>query len=107
DNVPGVPGIGPKTAIQLIEQYGSIEEIVQNAAEIKGKRPREALLANADAAHLSKQLVTIGTDLPIELNLEALQREEPDRDRLREIFLDLEFHSLVREYAAPEPETRT
>ncbi len=106
DNVPGVPGIGPKTAIQLIEQYGSIEEIVENAAEIKGKRPREALLANPDAAHLSKQLVTIGTDLPIELNLEALQREEPDRDRLREIFLELEFHSLVREYAAPETETQ-
>lgn len=103
DNVPGVAGIGPKTAIQLIEKYGSIEEILERAAEISGKRPREALLANPELALLSKRLVTIGTDVPIELDLEAVQREEPDRDRLREIFLDLEFHSLVRDYAAPEP----
>src|SRR5690606_30945279 len=67
-----------------------------------GKRPREALLANADQALLSKQLVTIGTDLPVELDLEALARQEPDRERLRQIFLELEFHSLVRDYAAPE-----
>lgn len=106
DNVPGVPGVGPKTAINLINEFGTIEEIVDNAEQIKGKRPREALLAHADAALLSKQLVTIGTDLPIELDLEALQREEPDRDRLRELFLELEFHSLVREYAAPEPEAQ-
>ena len=103
DNVPGVPGIGPKTAIQLIEKYGPIEEILERAAEISGKRPREALLANHAQAILSKRLVTIGTDVPIELDLEAVRREEPDRDRLREIFLDLEFHSLVRDYAPPEP----
>lgn len=107
DNVPGVPGIGPKTAIQLIEKFGPVEEIVRRAEEIPGKRPREALLANAPQALLSKQLVTIRTDLPIELDLDSLRRQEPDRDRLRELFLSLEFNSLVRDYAAPQPsETR-
>jgi DNA polymerase I len=103
DNVPGVPGIGPKTAISLIEQYGPMEEILRRAGEISGKRAREALLANPEQALLSKRLVTIVTDLPIPLDLEALRTEDPDRDRLKEIFLSLEFHSLVRDYAAPEP----
>ncbi|HET7321445.1 MAG TPA: DNA polymerase I [Longimicrobiaceae bacterium] len=105
DNVPGVPGIGPKTAVKLIEEYGSLENILAHAEEISGKRAREALLEHADEARLSKQLVTIITDLPVELNLEALQREEPDRERLKEIFLSLEFHSLVRDHGAPERKT--
>ncbi|HEU0054793.1 MAG TPA: DNA polymerase, partial [Longimicrobium sp.] len=104
DNVPGVSGIGPKTAIQLIEEFGPIESILRRTADIKGKRAREALEAFADSALLSKQLVTIRTDLPVELDLDALRLNDPDRDRLRELFLELEFHSLVREYAAPEPE---
>src|SRR5690606_15583008 len=102
DNVPGVPGIGPKTAIQLIEQFGPIEEILRHSAEVPGKRAREALQGNEEIALLSKRLVTIGTDLPIALDLEALVTEEPDRPRLRQIFLDLDFHSLVRDYAAPD-----
>jgi DNA polymerase-1 len=105
DNVPGVAGIGPKTAIQLIETYGSIENILEHVEEISGKRAREALLANAEMAILSKQLVTIRTDLPVSLDLDALQTKAPDRERLKSIFLDLEFHSLVREYAAPEMKT--
>ena len=102
DNVPGVPGIGPKTAIQLIEQYGPVEQVLAHAEEIKQKRPREALLQHAEAARLSKRLVTIHTDLPVELDLKALELEEPDRARLRELFLDLDFHSLIYDYAAPE-----
>ncbi|HEX6071053.1 MAG TPA: DNA polymerase I [Longimicrobiaceae bacterium] len=107
DNVPGVPGIGPKTAISLIEQFGPMEEILRRAGEISGKRAREALQTNEQQALLSKKLVTIETDLPVELDLEVLRAEEPDRDRLKEIFLALEFHSLVRDYAAPEPKTPT
>jgi DNA polymerase I len=103
DNVPGVPGIGPKTAIQLIEQFGPIEEIVARAEEVTGKRAREALQANAGAALLSKRLVTIRTDLPIPLDLDALRCDAPDRARLKELFLDLEFNTLVRDYGAPEP----
>ncbi len=105
DNVPGVRGIGPKTAIHLIERYGSIEEILQHREEISARRAREALEAHAEDALLSKRLVTIRTDLDLPLDLEALRLKEPDRERLKEIFLDLEFHSLVRDYAAPAPVT--
>ncbi|HEX2190251.1 MAG TPA: 5'-3' exonuclease H3TH domain-containing protein, partial [Longimicrobiaceae bacterium] len=98
DNVPGVRGIGPKTAIQLIERYGPIEEILAHAEEITAKRAREALEAYRGDALLSKQLVTIRRDLDIALDLEALQRKEPDRARLKELFLELDFHSLVRDY---------
>ncbi len=104
DNVPGVKGIGPKTAIQLIEQFGPIEQILEHVDEITAKRPREALQQHADAALLSKRLVTIQTDLPVELDLDALRCEEPDRERLKELLLELEFHSLVRSHAAPETE---
>ncbi|HET8656855.1 MAG TPA: DNA polymerase I [Longimicrobiaceae bacterium] len=105
DNVPGVPGIGPKTAVQLIDQFGSMEEILAHVGEISGKRAREALEQHADEARLSKQLVTILTDLPVELDLQALQAEPPDREKLKAIFLDLEFHSLVRDHGAPERRT--
>ncbi|MBV9110112.1 MAG: DNA polymerase I, partial [Gemmatimonadetes bacterium] len=104
DNVPGVPGIGPKTAVQLIEEYGPIEEILAHAAQIKAKRPREALEAFGSDAILSKQLVTIRTDLALELDLDRLKLEKPDRRALRDLFLELEFHTLVRDYGAPDEE---
>ena len=103
DNVPGVKGIGPKTAIQLIEEYGAIENLLAHTADIKSKRAREALEAFADSARLSKKLVTIREDLPVDLDLEALRCREPDRARLKDIFFDLEFHSLVRDFAAAGP----
>jgi DNA polymerase I len=104
DNVPGVKGIGPKGAIQLIEAYGPLEEILRHTPEIRSKRAREALEAYASDALLSKRLVTIREDLPVELDLEALRLTEPDREKLKEILLDLEFHSLVRDFAAPAAE---
>ncbi|HEX8452650.1 MAG TPA: DNA polymerase I [Longimicrobium sp.] len=104
DNVPGVQGIGPKTAVQLIEQYGGMDRILEHVDEIKAKRAREALIACRDAALLSKQLVTIRRDLPVELDVEALRRKEPDRPALKELMLALEFHSLVRDWAGPAPE---
>ncbi|MDR0786294.1 MAG: DNA polymerase I [Gemmatimonadota bacterium] len=103
DNVPGVKGIGPKTAISLIEQYGSVEEILRRVPEITNKRARESLEAFAENARLSKTLVTIRTDLPMELDLDDLRCGAPDREALKRIFLELEFHTLVREYGAPEP----
>ncbi|UCC82632.1 MAG: DNA polymerase I [Gemmatimonadota bacterium] len=102
DNVPGVRGVGPKTAVQLIARFGALEDILAGVDEVAQKRAREALKRHADDARLSKDLVTIRTDVPIALELEELQAGEPDRDRLRELFLELEFHSLVREYAADE-----
>jgi DNA polymerase I len=101
DNVPGVRGIGPKTAVQLIERFGPIEAILEHLDEIPGKRARESLQQHRDEALLSKRLVTIRRDLPVALDLEALQRTEPDRERLKTIFLELEFHSLVRDRTAP------
>ncbi|NIR43533.1 MAG: DNA polymerase I [Gemmatimonadetes bacterium] len=103
DNIPGVRGIGPKTAAKLIQQYGSLEEILAHADEVKGKRPREALQEHAEEARLSKELVTIRKDVPVQLRLDDLQVGWPDRERLRDLFLELEFHSLVREYAEEEP----
>jgi DNA polymerase-1 len=102
DNIPGARGIGPKTALQLIEEYGTVEEILGRADDIKQKRAREALLASAADIRLSKELVTILTDLPVSLDLAALTLEEPDRDRLRELFVEMEFHSLASELGAPE-----
>ncbi|MEX0907680.1 MAG: 5'-3' exonuclease H3TH domain-containing protein, partial [Gemmatimonadota bacterium] len=108
DNIPGAKGIGPKTAIQLIEQYGSIEQILEHAPEIKAKRAREALIESAADIRMSKQLVTIMDELPIELDLDSLRVSAPDRGALRDVFLELEFHTLVRDYAADEavPEHR-
>jgi DNA polymerase I len=104
DNIPGAKGIGPKTAIQLIEQYGAVERILEHAPDVANKRAREALLASADDILLSKRLVTIQDELPVELDLEALRVRDPDRARLRDVFLELEFHTLVREFADAEPE---
>ena len=99
DNVPGAPGIGPKTALALIEKYGSVEDILAHAGEISAKRAREGLLANADAVRLSRRLVTIRTDVPVEdLEIEDLRPGVPDHARLRELFVDLEFRQLIERY---------
>ena len=101
DNVPGVPGIGDKTARELVLQYGPVESILTHAAELQKKRPREALLdpENAARARLSKELVTIRDDLPITLELERLRVQPPDVARLRPLFVELEFHNLARDLA--------
>ncbi len=99
DNVPGVPGIGDKTARELVSAYGSLEAILAHAPEITKKRPREALLAHADRARLSKELVTIRDDLSIRLQLDRLAVREPDHSQLKQLFVELEFQDLAREHA--------
>ncbi|HJU67038.1 MAG TPA: DNA polymerase I [Gemmatimonadaceae bacterium] len=101
DNVPGVPGIGDKTARDLVQQFGPVESILAHAAELQKKRPREALLdpENAARARLSKELVTIRDDLPITLELDRLRVQPPDVTRLRPLFVELEFHNLARDLA--------
>ena len=96
DNVPGVKGIGDKTAIALIQEYGALEQILANVDAIAKKRPREALREHAENARLSKQLVTIHTDLDIDLDLDALRVGTVDSERLRALFVELEFHSLAK-----------
>jgi len=100
DNVPGVKGIGEKGAVELITQFGPLEEILAHVADITKKRPREALEAQADAARLSKTLVTIHTDVPVSLDLERLRLSTPDRDALRALYQTLEFNSLLKELGA-------
>ena len=100
DNVPGVKGIGDKTACELVTQYGSLESILEHAHEIPKKRPREALLQYADNARLSKELVTIRDDLPVTLDEDTTKIREPDYARLRDLYVELEFHSLARNVAS-------
>lgn len=97
DNVPGVKGIGEKTAQELINTYGALENILAHASEITKKRPREALLASDEVARLSKQLVTIRCDVPIALDTEALRVGAPDVQALRHLYLELEFNSMLKD----------
>ncbi len=102
DNVPGVKGIGDKTARALVGQYGELENILAHASEIPQKRPREALLEHADNARLSKELVTILQDLPVELDLNALKVSKPNYGALKQLFVELEFHTFAKDAAARE-----
>ena len=95
DNIPGVKGIGDKTAVQLLETYGDLDTILARAADIAGKRPREALLQQADNARLSRQLVTLRRDVPVELDLEQLRVRTPNTDALATLFTELEFRTLI------------
>lgn len=104
DNVPGVKGIGDKTARELVEQYGHLENILAHAAELTKKRPREALLAYGENARLSKELVTIRDELSMTLDLGALRLRPPGADALKRVYLELEFHTLAKEAAAAAPE---
>lgn len=107
DNVPGVPGIGDKTARDLVAEYGDLEAILRAAPDVKGKRPREALLANPDRARLSRTLVTIRDDVPVPFEAGAFRSRPPDLEALRPILVELEFTSLLRDIdrQAPRPES--
>ena len=101
DNVPGAPGIGPKTAVKLLQEYRDLEEILAHAQDIPGKRARESLTENAELVRLSKRLVTIQTDVPIDLDLESLRVQEPNREKLRKLFIELEFFRLAERFTGP------
>ncbi len=95
DNVPGVKGVGEKTALELIKTFGNLDAILASADRIPGKRPREALQQQADLARLSRDLVTIKRDVPLSLDLAALRLHTPDVARLSELFTELEFRTLI------------
>ncbi|WP_278519920.1 DNA polymerase I [Leyella stercorea] len=97
DNFPGCPGVGPKTATKLIADFGSIDSILENSAKIKGKL-REKVEGAVDDIRMSKFLATIRTDVPIDLDLDALKLQEPDTAQLTEIFTELEFKSLLDKF---------
>lgn len=95
DNVPGVPGIGIKTAAQLITEYGNLESLLEKAGDIKQPKRREALIENADKARLSKRLVLLDNNAPVPLKLEDLKAHEPNPAELVEFFKEHGFKSLL------------
>jgi DNA polymerase I len=99
DNVPGVPGIGVKTAAQLIGEYGDLETLLARAGEIKQQKRRETLIENADKARLSKTLVTLDTHVPLDVPLADLAVHDPDARRLIAFLKAMEFNSLTRRVA--------
>lgn len=96
DNIPGVKGIGEKGAQKLLEEFGDLETMLARAGEVAAKRPREALLSQAENARLSRELVTIKRDVPVELDVGDLVLREPDRDAVIRLLTELEFYTLVR-----------
>ena len=96
DNIPGVKGVGAKSALALVEQFGSIEEMIAGVDEIESTRTRNALANSVDAARLSKQLVTLQYDLDVTLDPAALTLDPPDWAALRDLFVELEFNSAAR-----------
>ena len=97
DNFPGCPGVGEKTAVKLIEQFGSVENLLEHTADIKGKL-REKVEGAVDDIRMSKFLATIRTDVPVELNLEELRLTAPDEEQLRKLFAELEFRTLADKF---------
>ena len=98
DNIPGVPGIGPKTAVQLLEEYGDLESVLSRAGEIKQNKRRENLIEFADDARLSYKLVALDHETPVGLKLDELAIQPPNRSELAHLFKDLEFKRLAEEY---------
>lgn len=98
DNIPGVPGIGEKTAVKLIREFGTVENLLERSGEVKGKLG-EKLREFAEQARLSKQLVTLVDDLPLELDYSSFTLSEPNREALTALFKELEFHKLIQEFS--------
>lgn len=104
DNIPGVKGIGVKTALPLIQRYDTLENLLDHLDEIERRSIREKLRSGAEMAKLSKELATIDVDVPIELALEDFRVKGPDREKLLDLFLQLEFNSLLDEIKALRPD---
>lgn len=96
DNIPGVPGIGPKTAVALLKEYGSVENLIANADKLKGKQ-KENVINFADQALLSKRLATIDINSPIQFDATQFNLDPMNKEKLKEIFLELEFRTLAQQ----------
>jgi DNA polymerase-1 len=111
DNIPGVKGIGEKTAMRLVSQLGGVDQILERLDEVEGlglrgaKRIREQLVAGAETARLSKTLATIRRDVDVTLDLERLRWGGPDPEKVRPLFIELEFASLLKELLPPATES--
>lgn len=103
DNIPGIPGVGEKTAIQLVQQFESVENLLTNTEQLKGKL-KEKVENNKDIALLSKQLATIHCTVPVHFDEEDMRMCEPDKEMLRELFMELEFRKLAHNILGEELE---
>ncbi len=97
DNIPGAPGIGDKGSVEIIKRFGTVEQALDRANEVEKKTYRESLQNNRDTILFSKSMATIDTNVPVDLNVEAMRAGEPDLDLLRQLFTELEFTSLLKE----------
>jgi DNA polymerase-1 len=97
DNIPGAPGIGDKGSVEIIKRFGSVEQALDRANEVEKKTYRESLQNNRDTILFSKSMATIDTNVPVDLNVEAMRAGQPDHDLLRQLFTELEFASLLKE----------
>jgi DNA polymerase I len=104
DNIPGVPGIGDKTAVRLIQQFGSVESVYEHIDEVEPEKLRELLRSHEGQARHSKQMATIRTDVPVALDLQAAHRRRFDRQKVLDVFRELEFRSLVPRIPESGPE---
>ena len=101
DNIPGVPGIGKKTAVQLIEEFGSIEEVLKKVSDVKNAKIRDRLIHYAEQARLSRELATLDLQVPVSEDLQHLKLGIPDREKLHKIFKEMEFSRLLKEFTSP------
>src|SRR5271169_2962815 len=97
DNIPGAPGIGDKGSVEIIKRFGTVEQALEHAAEVEKKTYRESLLNNRETILFSKSMATIDTNVPVELDVDAMRAGEPDIDALRALFTELEFTSRRKE----------
>jgi len=116
DNIPGVPGIGDKTAAELLQKFGSLENVLGSVDLLSGAKRKQNLIEHAEDARISKQLATVKRDIPIDFDLESFAAEQPDRSKLREVFRQFELREPLRrleealgsaDAAAPAPAPET
>jgi DNA polymerase I len=114
DNIPGVPGIGDKTASELLQSFGTLEDVLAHVEDVKGAKRKQNLIEHAENARVSKSLATVQRDVAVEFDIAAEAAREPDRSRLREVFREYELRDPLRrleealgdaDLAAPAPET--
>src|SRR5262249_33411344 len=115
DNIPGVPGIGDKTASELLQSFGTLDEVLANVDSVKGAKRKENLIEHADNARISRQLATVQRDVAADSDIGAEAKREPDRSRVSEVFREYELRDPLRrleealgdpEVAAPAPATQ-
>jgi len=103
DNVPGIPGVGEKTAAALLKEFGTLEEVLSRAGEIKKPKLRENALANLETVRRARKLIQLNEDLPVPIQLEDLERKTLDEGKARALFTELEFVRLIKDLPRPAP----